>query len=233
MESLPNIAPVAALIGDPARARMLLTLLPGRALTMSELGQAAGIGKATASSHLAQLAGGGLVAITPSGRHRYVTLANPQVARLIEDLMSVAEVNRPLAPATGPKDQALRKARSCYHHLAGELGVQAYASLRDREFLALTAGGIAPTPSGTAFFKALGVSATALAPDPAPACRECLDWSERRHHLGGRLGRGLLSALIAADWLKPAATGRALFLTPKGARAFPAAFPPAKASFLA
>lgn len=230
MESLPNIALIAALIGDPARARMLLTLLPGRALTMSELATAAGIGKATASSHLAQLADGGLVVITPSGRHRYVTLASPHVARLIEDLMSVAEGNRPLAPATGPKDQALRQARRCYHHLAGELGVQAYHSLRQREFLHLTADGIAPTAAGLVFLRQLGVDEAALAPHPAPACRECLDWSERRHHLGGRLGRGLLSALIAADWLRPAATGRALYLTPKGARAFPAAFPAAKAA---
>jgi DNA-binding transcriptional ArsR family regulator len=225
MESLPNIAPIAALIGDPARARMLLTLLPGKALTMSELGQAAGIGKATVSSHLAQLSVGGLVAITPNGRHRYVTLASPQVARLIEDLMSVVQGNRPLALATGPKDQALRHARSCYHHLAGELGVQAYSSLRQREYLALTADGIAPTPQGLAFLRELGVDSASLALHPAPACRECLDWSERRHHLGGRLGRGILSAMIAADWLRPASSGRALHLSPKGARLFPVAFP--------
>ena len=239
MNDSPNIARIAALIGDPARALMLQALMSGRALTVSELGATAGVAKATASSHLAQLVAGGLVTTQAQGRHKYVTLASPAVARAIEGLMVLAAGHGAPAPGKpprtgpriGPRDPALRQARRCYNHLAGARGVQAYDSLRAQGALAVTAAGMDLTPKGHLLLASLGLDPADLAPGAPPLCRECLDWSERRPHLAGRVGRALLTHILEKKWANPVKDSRALIFTPNGLRAFDRAFPPVSTAF--
>ena len=225
MSESPNIARLAALIGDPARALMLQALMSGRALTASELATTAGIGKATASSHLAQLLSGGLIRSRSEGRHKYLTLASPEVARTLEALMALAAgqgATPQTGPHTGPRDPALRQARLCYNHLAGARGVQAHDSLAARGAFAHGPDGMTLTPAGRALLTALDLDP---APGPTPLCRTCLDWSERRHHLAGRLGRGLLAHVLRLGWAHTTPGSRVLRFTPQGAAAFDRAFP--------
>ncbi len=224
----PNIAPMAALIGDPARAAMLMVLMGGRALTMSELGAVAGLGKATASSHLRQLQDGGLVIARSAGRHKYVTLATPEVAALIEALMGLAA-----APArslrTGPRDPAMRVARLCYDHLAGARGVQVFDHLSRSGHLAHAETGLTLTDTGTALLASLGVVIPTPRTRHAPQCRACLDWSERTSHLAGPVARALLHAIEAQGWLIRTPGSRALTVTASGAAALDRIFPVAAA----
>jgi DNA-binding transcriptional ArsR family regulator/ribosomal protein S19E (S16A) len=237
MTESPNIAALAALLADPARAQMLLALMDGRALTLSELAQAAGLGKAGASAQASRLVEAGLLAARRQGRHKYLSLAGPQVARLIESLMAAAAE---LAPAprpqtalqTGPRDPALRQARLCYTHLAGAMGVQIYRSLSARGFLRHAPDGLMLTGSGHEFALNFGLSPQDLAPARTPLCRDCLDWSERQSHLGGRLGRLILTRIEAQGWLRRQPGNRALLVTPQGRRAFNRAFPVAQTAAL-
>jgi DNA-binding transcriptional ArsR family regulator len=224
----PHIARVAALIGDPARANMLLALMRGGALTLSELAGEAGVGLPTASAHAARLAEGGLTRVRPSGRHRYVELASPAVAALIEQLMGLTAETAP-APRSRPglRDPALREARVCYDHLAGALGVQMYDSLVARGFLALGPGGLTVSAAGRDHLRDFGLGEAVFGPARTPLCRECLDWSQRRSHLAGRLGRALLSAIEAKGWIRRIEGSRAIRIGASGRRAFDAAFPPA------
>ena len=235
MEESPNIAALAAQLADPARAQALLALMGGRALTVSELAQAAGLGKAGASAQVTRLEEAGLLAARRQGRHKYLALAGPHVARLVESLMTVAaEVGVAKAPPTGlrtgPRDPALRQARLCYNHLAGAMGVQMYRSLSSRGFLGLDAAGLVLTPEGRAFALDFGLTAEDLAPDRAPLCRDCLDWSERQSHLGGRLGRLMLARMEGRGWLRRRPGSRALLVTPEGRRGFALAFPAERAA---
>jgi len=228
MEDTPDIARVAALIGDPVRARMLIVLMRGEARTVSELAAEAGVGLSTASAHLAKLEGGGLVCPRKSGRHRYVALASDAVATLIEALMGFS--GRPAEPAAarrrpGPRNPDLRAARVCYNHLAGDRGVQLYDSLIARGYLAQTGDGLALTDPGWGFAATLGIVPAAFAATRPPLCRACLDWSVRRSHLGGRLGRAFLVAIEAKGWLRRVPDSRILRLTPPGVGAFDRAFP--------
>jgi DNA-binding transcriptional ArsR family regulator len=226
----PNIAPLAALIGDPARAAMLLALMGGRALTVSELGAVAGLTKATASAHLSQLETAGLLTASRSGRHKYLALAGPDVAGLIEALMVVVEglAAPPVkAPKTGPRDPAMRAARLCYDHLAGTRGVQVFDHLARNGYLVQTAQGLDLTATGTAFLTRLGVAIPVTAPRRTPLCRACLDWSERKTHLAGPVGRALLAALEGQGWLIRSPGNRALTITAQGEAAFARVFPAA------
>jgi DNA-binding transcriptional ArsR family regulator len=230
MTESPNIAALAAPLADPARARMVLALMDGRARTVGELGAAVGLGKASATEHAAKLVDARLLKSDRQGRHKYLTLASPEVARLIEAMMALAGDGPAHLPqagfSTGPRDPALREARLCYNHLAGALGVQVYQSLSHRDFLAHTAGGLDLTRKGHAFCHALGLTEADLAPARAPLCRDCLDWSERQSHLGGRLGRLLLQRFELRGWLRRREGSRALMVTPEGRRALALAFPP-------
>jgi DNA-binding transcriptional ArsR family regulator len=221
----PNIAALAAHLADPARALMVGALMDGRALTVSELAAAAGVAKATASAHLARLEAAGLLQARRQGRHKYLALAGADVARLVEALMAVAGQGAGARPRTGPRDPALREARLCYNHLAGRLGVQVYQSLSVRGFLAHAPGGLMLTGAGHAFARGLGLSDGDLAAGTTPLCRDCLDWSERQHHLAGRLGRLLLARMEGEDWLRRQRDSRALLITPKGAAAIAEHFP--------
>ena len=185
---------------------MLTALLGGQALTATELAGVAGVTKQTASSHLAKLATARLVAVESQGRHRYFRLADADVARLLEGLMGVARRTGAVGLRPGPREPQLRKARACYDHLAGELGVFAYDALRRRRFLRTAGAGLDLSPGGRAFFAQLGVAFEEGA-RRRPLCRACLDWSERRHHLAGALGAAFLARIEQLGWARRERSG--------------------------
>jgi len=221
-----DIARIAALIGDPARANILTALLSGKALTPSELAREAGVTPQTASSHLARLESGGLTRTRRQGRHRYVTLAGNEVAGMLEQLTVLAAGAGHLRTRPGPRDPDMRAARVCYNHLAGARAVQLYDCLRRTGALAIGADGITLTDAGSSAMEALGIDVGALRAARAPLCRECLDWSERRTHLAGSLGRALFTAMETRGWLKRIDGSRTVRFTRAGGAAFDAAFPP-------
>lgn len=207
-----QLARTAGLMGEPARAAMLLALLDGRALTAGELARAARVTPATASRHLEQLVDGALLERVVQGRHRYHRLASAEVARALEGLLALGGAPaRPLH--TGPRDDALRRARTCWDHLAGRLGVAIAAHLHDEQALVVGAETVHAGPRAAAVLARWGV-------DPAVPARPCMDWGERRLHLGGRLGAMLCTHCLAQGWLRRDASSRALAITPPGARAF-------------
>ena len=222
MKDGPSIAATAALIGDPARANILVALMDGRALTVTELAHAAGTSIPTASGHIAKLSEAGFLATRRQGRHRYLSLSGPDVADVIERLMGLAGRAGARRTRTGPRDPALRTARLCYDHRAGARGVQLYRSLVVRGFVA-DAAHPSVTEDGARFLAGLGVDVGGLARGRRPLCLRCLDWSERRHHLAGGLGAAILERSIALGWIKRG-EGRTLIVTLSGRAAFRNAF---------
>lgn len=224
MTNVASLAGTAALIGDPARAAMLVTLMDGRALTAGELGQAAGVAPSTASGHLARLLEGGLVALARQGRHRYYRIADASVASLLETMMSVsgelsaaASGCRPVR--TGPRDPALRQARLCYDHLAGEVAVAIAASMVAQGQVELDGDGGFVTTEGRRFLASLGVELPSVGSSRGRRptfCRPCLDWSERRPHLAGLVGRALYATFVQKDWLRQPTSGRVVAISPLG-----------------
>ncbi|MEI2416565.1 winged helix-turn-helix domain-containing protein [Orrella sp. JC864] len=234
--NVASFAQTAALIGELARANMLLALMDGRALTAAELARVAGITPQTASAHLARLAQAGLLAMQRQGRHRYHRLASPEVARMIESVMAVAAGPQPPGaapprlPVPGPRDAALRYARTCYDHLAGTLAV----TLADR----LVAGGHVVmqgesarlSEDGQGLLRRLGMDLEggrmqrARRAGERAVCRPCLDWSERRAHLAGAVGALFCEHCLSQGWLQRQAGSRAVALTPRGKRALEEAF---------
>src|SRR2546423_5310983 len=201
MKAGPDIAMVASLVGDPARSNMLTALMTGRALTASELAQEAGITPQTASSHLAKLEGGGLIEVEKQGRHRYYRLTGPDVAGVLEGLAGLAARAGHMRVRTGPKDPALRRARICYDHLAGDLGVQMLDSMKNQQLIRQRKQDIELTAEGERFLaKALQISADTLTHPRRPVCKACLDWSERRHHLAGTLGAAMMTRFTELKW---------------------------------
>lgn len=228
MSDGPHIARIAGLIGDPARAEMLTALMSGQALTATELAGVAGIGKPGASAHLAKLLEARLVSLQVQGRHRYYQLADDDVARLLEQLMGVAFRAGALRLKSSPREPALRQARVCYDHLAGDQGVRVFDSLLARGLLQPVRGEpqqLQPSADGIAFFDALGIDVATLARQRRPLCRRCLDWSERRHHLAGAVGAALLARFYALGWARRAADSRVVRFTPPGERQLLAIFP--------
>lgn len=227
MKDGPDISRIGALIGDPARANILTALMSGSALTASELAAEAGVTLQTASSHLAKLDGGGLIRPRKEGRHKYFTLASDDVAHVLEALMGLAAGTGHLRHRPGPRDPEMRHARVCYNHLAGDMGTQLYDSLIARGYLVKQGETLALSSPGTTFITDLGIGLETLPPSRAPMCRDCLDWSERRSHLAGRLGRALLAHIQGVGWAKRVDGSRIVRFTHPGQRAFEAAFPPA------
>jgi DNA-binding transcriptional ArsR family regulator len=214
---LPSVAGAAALIADPARAAMLMALVDGRARPAGELAYGAGVTAQTASAHLARLLDGGLVAVEKQGRHRYYRLAGAHVAQALEQLAAL----RPLTPvrrkAASPRAQELRFARCCYDHLAGWLGVAVTNELTNREFLLPAPDKLFEvTPAGAEWFTGVGVDVQALKPSRRGLARQCLDWTEREHHLAGPLGAAFLDAMRDSGWLRRSTASRAIELTPRG-----------------
>jgi len=227
MKAGPDVAMIAALVGDPARSNMLTALMTGRALTASELAHQAGVTPQTASSHLSKLEAGGLVEQEKQGRHRYFRLSDPDVAAVLEGLEGLAARAGHMRVRTGPKDPALRHARVCYDHLAGDLGVQMLDSMKRQRWLRQRKQDIELTAEGQRFLTdTLQISADALAHPRRPLCRACLDWSERRHHLAGTLGAAILTRFSELKWAtRDAAPGsRVVNFTRNGEKRFAALF---------
>ncbi len=220
MKEGPNIAYIAALIGDPARANMLTALMSGKALTVSELAHEAGVTLQTASAHLSKLQEAELLLPRKQGRHKYFSLNGPEVARVLEGLMGLAAGAGYLRKRTGPKDHKLRKARVCYNHLAGDMGTQMFDSLMEQGHLGLEQERLFLTESGAAFVEGFGIDLKSLQVKSSPLCLECLDWSERRSHLAGSLGRALMSQFEALSWAKRDAKTRVVTFTPIGTTRF-------------
>jgi len=216
MKDDPNIVRVAALIGARARADILTVLLAGEALTATELAQAAGVTKQTVSSHLAKLLGARLVAVESQGRHRYFRLADRDVAQLLESLMGVAYRSGAVRIRPGPREPALRKARVCYDHLAGELGVLMFDSLQHRRLLRSIGSELELTEAGKQFCEEFGLETRILAQGRRTLCRACLDWSARRHHLAGAVGAALLDRCFERGWARRAKGSRVVNFTPAG-----------------
>ena len=215
MPTAHDIAALAALLADATRASMLLSLMDGRALTATELAAAGRVSAPTASSHLARLTAAGWLRMVKQGKHRHFRIVSADVAAVIEQLQT-ASATAPLPIRTGPSDEALRHARTCYDHLAGQRGVQLLDSLRTRHLLIERDGALLLTESGERWCLGMGVDLPALRAAHRPLCRPCLDWSERRMHLAGALGAALLARLLALGHLRRCAQGRALQVTRRG-----------------
>ena len=222
----PSIAPIAALAGDPARANMLAALMGTPALTAGELAREASITPQTASSHLAKLEAGGLIAVVQQARHRYFRLAGADVAEMLERMMGVAARAGHLRTRPGPSDPAIRKARVCYDHLAGEMGVALFDALTRSGRIAQRGAEIKLTRSGEEFAQSFGIDLGALGAKRRPLCKACLDWSMRRHHLAGSLGAALLARIAALGWAKRQRGSRAMIFTKSGEVKFRAVFGP-------
>ena len=208
MASNARFAEIAELAGDPARAGMLHALMDGRALTASELARVAGVTPQTTSGHLARLAAAGLVSVERQGRHRYHRLASPAVAQMIESIMQVASAAEPPCRTltVGPRDAALRAARTCYDHLAGRLGVALTDALVAGGHVELSTDAGLVTDGGLILLRRIGIDVDALMADRGKRsarvlCRPCLDWSERRPHLGGALGAAVLDVARRRRWI--------------------------------
>lgn len=237
--SVADIAPIATLFADRSRARIVCALVDGRSLPASVLAHESGVSASTASEHLSRLVAGGVLAVEQSGRHRYFRLANADVAAAVEALAVIS----PQPPVTSLRQStasaAVRRARTCYDHLAGQLGVAVTASLLDRDAL-IRVDGLPGTeraagdrlasgvehhryelgPRADDVFTDLGVNVQALQHgrrSRRPLLRFCVDWSEQRHHLAGALGAALLTSMTSAGWLHRTQSRRAVELTPAGA----------------
>jgi DNA-binding transcriptional ArsR family regulator len=216
----PNIVRIAALIGDRARADILTALMGGQALTATELAHVSDVTKQTVSAHLAKLVEGRLVDVASQGRHRYFRLADEDVAHLLEGIMGVAYRTGAVRLKSSPRDPELRKARVCYDHLAGDLGVLAFERFEKRRFFRHDAGALRLTGAGERFYRELGIDPEAHRSSRRPECRVCLDWSERRHHLAGSMGAALLQRLYALGWARRDTASRVVRFSPAGERAF-------------
>lgn len=215
-------AEIATAAGDPARAGMLNALMDGRALTATELARVAGITPQTASGHLARLAVSGLIAVDKQGRHRYHRLATPAVARMLESIMQVASEAEPrrIKAFTGPRDIAMRAARTCYDHLAGHLGVALTDAMVAKGQIELAPDAGIVTGAGMALLQRLGIDLDARKRKGRLLCRPCLDWSERRPHLAGAVGAALCTHCFDAGWIRRVEGTRAVTITAKGQRNF-------------
>ncbi len=216
MKEGPDIAILGALIGDPARANMLTALMSGKALTASELAVEAGVTVQTASTHLKKLQAADLIGQRKQGRHRYFALADDDVGSVLEAMMGLAAKRGLLRTRTGPKDPALRKARICYNHLAGELGVRLYDGLLATGVLAERGTEVRLTPPGVTRMEGFGIDIGALSKSRRPLCKSCLDWSARRTHLAGSLGTAFLNRVYELGWAKRDEGSRVIRFTASG-----------------
>jgi DNA-binding transcriptional ArsR family regulator len=224
MRDGPDIARIGALLGDPARTHMLTALMSGQALTAGELAREAGITAQTASSHLARLADGSLITPRRHGRCVYFALAGAEVAELMERLAGLAAAAGHRRTRPGPRDPAMRRARVCYDHLAGELGVAMLDGLVARRVIEDRGGALSLSDEGAGFVRAFGVATEALHVGRRPVCKACLDWSERRSHLAGSLGKAMLDQVYAKGWARRLEGGRVVAFNAAGLAAFEGAF---------
>jgi DNA-binding transcriptional ArsR family regulator len=225
MESATEIAAVAALLGDPARAAMLWLLIDGRARPAGELAFAANVSAPSASGHLAKLVQAQLLQVETQGRHRYYKLTNHTVALALESLAAIGPRPAPRAlPPSKGTPPAMRFARTCYDHLAGELSVELLLKIEKKGLLLREEKSFTLTPRGERAFAGLGIDLDTVRGSKRQFACGCLDWSEREFHLGGALGAALLRQLLERRWLLKAPASRAVQLSPQGREGLQQAF---------
>lgn len=212
-----SFSKVASLIADPTRSAILVGLLDGRALPAGELACASGVTAQTASAHLAKLLAGGLLSVETEGRHRYYRLAGPHVAEALERLAVIHPIEAVRQKPLSPKAKELRFARCCYNHLAGQLGVAVAESLRANRYIIPTRDKLFElTPEGVAWFAKIGLDIQRVKPTRRGLARQCLDWTERMHHLAGPLGVEMLNVFVSHGWLRRSTDSRVVRITPTG-----------------
>lgn len=214
------LASLGAALSEPARARMLCALMDGRAHTATELSLVAEVSPSTASGHLSRLQDHAWIRCIPQGRHRYYVIADDEVASLIETLLGVAQ--RTLSPMRTPTPEPLRHARTCYHHAAGTFAVALLDQMLARAWLVPSSDGYTLSAPGQAAFAQIGLDDATLrahARGRRHFAKPCLDWSERRPHLGGALGAALLERMLDKRWVVQDLDSRALTVTARGQRA--------------
>lgn len=207
---------LASLIGEPARASILWNLLDGRAFTATELSLMAEVSPQSASMHLSKLVQAGLLAMQHQGRHRYYSLAGPEVAHAIESIASLLPAEKKGPPAPPITNGHIRYCRTCYDHLAGKIGVALTEGLVKNALIVPADHHYEVTKEGMKWWSRLGINIDKLQSHRRVLARQCLDWSERRHHLAGSLGAALLEKMLAGDWVRRTKNSRAVILTAKG-----------------
>lgn len=217
MENLEHdFSEIAVLIGDKARAIMLWNLLDGRAYTATELANCAEISLQSASNHLAKLLQKNILSVAKQGRHRYYKFSSPEVAQVIESMASLISVQKNYKQIKKPKASSFTYARTCYHHLAGEVGVKITNALHTNGILLMENQNFILSTSGIQWFTELGIKIDILKDQKRSFAHPCLDWSERKYHLAGALGDAFLHFMLQEDWFRKHKNSRSLTLTAKG-----------------
>lgn len=216
----PNIVEVASLIGDSSRAAMLMCLLSGKAMPASELARAARVTPQTASSHLAKMVEGGLLVHESNGRHRYYRLSNPEVGEVLEALNAIAQPKSVRSLRESEQSKALHFARTCYDHIAGEVGVTLTDRILELGVIKADERDFDLTVDGAKWFQGFGIDMDGLRRGRRHFARQCLDWSERRHHISGALGAALANRLFELKWIERIPGGRAVRVTDIGLQGF-------------
>ncbi|HEY6335168.1 MAG TPA: helix-turn-helix domain-containing protein [Alphaproteobacteria bacterium] len=222
MKDGPDISLIAAMIGDPARANILMALMSGLSLTAAELAREAAVTPSTVSGHLSKLEASGLVVSARQGRYRHVRIADHDVAHAIEALVTVAARAGHMRTRPGPKDEAMRQARSCYDHLAGRMAVELFQHWVSSRVLYWRDGVVNLSRKGDHMLEERGIDMPALKRMKRPLCRTCIDWSERRHHLGGSIGAAVLSLVVEKRWAVRDPASRVVDFSSAGAMSFAA-----------
>jgi DNA-binding transcriptional ArsR family regulator len=216
----PNIVEVASLIGDTSRGAMLMCLLGGKALPASELARAARITPQTASSHLAKMVEGRLLVHESHGRHRYYRLASAEVGQALEALNSIAPPKPVRSLRESEQSKALQFARTCYDHIAGEVGVTLTDKMLELSLITKVDRDFVVTEDGANWFVDFGINLNSIGRGRRHFARQCLDWSERRYHMAGALGAAVTSRLFELEWIVRIPGGRAVRVTNSGFRGF-------------
>ena len=216
MKAAPDIATIGTLVSVPTHAAMLCVLADGQALPASELAFRAYLSPQTASAYLARMVEGGPLRVERCGRHRYYRMSNAEVAQIVEQLMALAPPVRLRAPPDQAKVDPLRAARTCYGHLAGQLGVAVAESLSQKGLIRLENQDYGVTRPGESWFAAFGIDLAALGKQRRTFAHRCIDWSERVPHIGGALGGAFATRLLELDWIRHAQHSRAIRVTEPG-----------------
>ncbi|KAF6562021.1 winged helix-turn-helix transcriptional regulator [Paenibacillus sp. EKM202P] len=224
MSTKSNVAMIASLVSEPSRATILTALLDGRFHTASELAHMAGIKPQTASFHLAKMTEAQVVTVEKQGRHRYYGIQDPEVAQVMESLLSIAPPVPIKSFKQASENEAIRLARTCYDHVAGHLGVQIMSFFIQRGILSEDQDGLHITQQGEIFFADFQIDLKNTRQKRRSFSHKCLDWSERRHHLAGALGSALLDRLFELHWVEHLPTTRAIRITAEGKRGFKEVF---------
>ncbi|KAF6573733.1 winged helix-turn-helix domain-containing protein [Paenibacillus sp. FSL M8-0228] len=220
MSTKSNVAMIASLVSEPSRAAILTALLDGRFHTASELAHMAGIKPQTASFHLAKMTEAHVVTVEKQGRHRYYGIQDPEVARVMESFLSIAPPVPIKSFKQASENEAIRLARTCYDHVAGQLGVQLMNFFMQKGILSEDQDGLHITDQGETFFTDFQIDLTKTRQKRRSFSHKCLDWSERRHHLAGALGSAILDRLFELHWIERLPTTRAIRITAEGKRGF-------------